>query len=85
MTTNPDELREQGNQAFKQGQYQQAIDRYTDALNILQNLSVSDKTTKNHLTKCFSNRAQCYINLGQYDDGITDATHGKHGRYACVY
>ncbi|CAF4808397.1 unnamed protein product, partial [Rotaria socialis] len=29
---------------------------------------------KNDLTKCYSNRAQCNINLEQYDDAIEDAT-----------
>lgn len=74
--TDANELRDQGNQAFKEGQFQQAIDRYTDALNALQDLQVSD-TTKTSLTKCHSNRAQCYINLNQYDDAIEDATRGK--------
>jgi DnaJ family protein C protein 7 len=72
---NSGELREQGNQAFKKGNFQEAIDRYTDALNILTNLQLSD-TIKHDLTKCYSNRSQCYINLGQYDDAIEDATRG---------
>jgi tetratricopeptide (TPR) repeat protein len=69
-------LRERGNQAFKQGHFQEAIDRYTDALNILTTLQLSD-TIKNDLTKCYSNRSQCYINLNQYDDAIEDATRGR--------
>ncbi|CAF3735363.1 unnamed protein product [Adineta steineri] len=76
MSTTPDDsgvLREQGNQAFKQGQFQEAIDRYTDALNILKDLQLSE-TNKNDLTKCYSNRSQCYINLGQYEDAIEDST-----------
>ncbi|CAF0748495.1 unnamed protein product [Adineta ricciae] len=69
----PEELREQGNQAFKQGKYQEAIDRYTEALTILLELPLSE-TAKNDLTKCYSNRSQCYINLNQYEDAIEDAT-----------
>jgi len=76
MTTDSNELREKGNQAFKQGQYQEAIDRYTDALNILTNLDLND-SVKTDLTKCYSNRSQCYINQGQYDDAIEDATRGR--------
>ncbi len=75
MSADSVELREKGNQAFKQGQFQEAIDRYTDALNLLTNLQLSE-TNKNDLTKCYSNRAQCYINLEQYDDAIEDATRG---------
>ncbi|CAF3590275.1 unnamed protein product [Rotaria sp. Silwood1] len=78
MTTNsnninPEDLREQGNQAFKQGKYQDAIDQYTEALNLLINLSLSERI-KTELTKCYSNRSQCYINLNQYEDAIEDAT-----------
>ena len=76
MSTESNELREKGNQAFKQGQFQEAIDRYTDALNILSNLQLSE-TIKQDLTKCFSNRSQCYINLDQYDDAVEDATRGR--------
>ncbi|CAF1091303.1 unnamed protein product [Rotaria magnacalcarata] len=66
-------FREQGNQAFKQGHYQEAIDRYTDAIHALNNEQLND-SIKNDLTKCYSNRAQCNINLEQYDDAIEDAT-----------
>ena len=76
MSTNASEFRDQGNQAFKQGQFQEAIDRYTEALTALHDLQLSDNT-KNEMTKCYSNRAQCYINLDQYDDAIDDATRGK--------
>ncbi|CAF3540047.1 unnamed protein product [Adineta steineri] len=69
----PGDLREQGNQAFKQGKFQEAIDRYTEALNALVDLQLSE-TIKNDLTKCYSNRSQCYINLNQYEEAIEDAT-----------
>ena len=75
ISNNSAELREQGNQAFKKGHFHEAIDRYTDALNILNNLQLSE-IIRNDLTKCYSNRSQCYINLGQYDDAIEDATRG---------
>jgi len=75
-SNNPQDLREQGNQAFKQGKFQEAIDRYTEALNALIDLQLSE-TTRNELTKCYSNRSQCYINLNQYEEAIEDATRGK--------
>lgn len=76
---NPTELREQGNQAFKQGRFQEAIDRYTDALAAL-NDAPSSENTKTELTKCYSNRSQCHISLGQYPEAIDDATRGKNVR-----
>ena len=72
---NPNEFREQGNQEFKQGHFQKAIEHYSDALKLLNELSLSD-TIKTDLTKCYSNRAQCYINLEQYEDAIEDTTRG---------
>ena len=71
---NPGELREQGNQAFKKGNFQEAIDRYTEAINLLIDGPASD------LTKCYSNRSQCYINLNQYEEAIEDATRGKENK-----
>jgi DnaJ family protein C protein 7 len=76
MTSNPGDLREQGNQTFKQGKFSEAIDRYTEALNLLTDLQLTE-ITKNELTKCYSNRSQCYINLNQYEEAIEDATRGK--------
>ncbi|CAF3365913.1 unnamed protein product [Rotaria socialis] len=70
---NPGELREQGNQVFKQGKFQEAIDRYSDAINLLADLPLSE-TTKTDFTKCYSNRAQCFIHLNQYEEAIEDAT-----------
>jgi tetratricopeptide (TPR) repeat protein len=70
-----EDFREQGNQAFKQGKFADAIERYTEALNALVDLQLSE-TNKNELTKCYSNRSQCYINLNQYEEAIEDATRG---------
>jgi len=74
MTATSDNLREKGNQAFKQGKFQEAIDRYTEAINLLTDLQVTE------LTKCYSNRSQCYINLNQYEEAIEDATRGKENK-----
>jgi len=74
MTATSDNLREKGNQAFKQGKFQEAIDRYTEAINLLTDLQITE------LTKCYSNRSQCYINLNQYEEAIEDATRGKENK-----
>ncbi|CAF0902489.1 unnamed protein product, partial [Didymodactylos carnosus] len=65
------ELREQGNQAFKEGNYMKAIDRYTEAINIFDS---ANKENKDNIAKCYSNRSQCYINIAQYEDAVDDAT-----------
>ena len=75
-TNTPDELRELGNQAFKQGRFQEAIDRYTEALTLLTAVALAEPI-KIDLTKCYSNRAQCYINLNQFDEAIEDTTRGE--------
>ena len=72
-SSSANDFREQGNQAFKAEHFQEAIDRYTDALKALE---LSD-ASKSDFTKCYSNRAQCYINLGQYYDAVEDATRGR--------
>jgi len=77
MTTDSNELREKGNQAFKQGQYQEAIDRYTEAIQLLANNQTDE------LTKCLSNRSQCYLNLNQYEEAIDDATRGLVYLFVC--
>ena len=75
-TSTPEELREHGNQAFKQGRFQEAIDRYTEALTVLTAVPLAEPI-KIDLTKCYSNRAQCYINLNQFDEAIEDTTRGE--------
>ena len=78
MTANSNkskDLREQGNQAFKQGKFEEAIDRYTDAINSLADLGLYE-TIKSEYTKCYSNRSQCHLNLNQYEEAIEDATRG---------
>lgn len=77
------EFREQGNQAFKQGKFQDAIDRYTEALNLL-NESPITEGIRSELTKCYSNRSQCYINLNQYEEAIEDATRGKKKNFHSI-
>jgi DnaJ family protein C protein 7 len=79
-SNDPGEIREQGNQAFKQGKFSEAIDRYTEALNFFTDLPVTE-ISKTELTKCYSNRSQCYINLNQYEEAIEDATRGKEGNH----
>ncbi|XP_077106094.1 tetratricopeptide repeat protein 12 [Ranitomeya variabilis] len=54
-------LKDQGNQAFAQGDYQSAIQRYSKGLEKLKDMQV-----------LYTNRAQAYIKLEKYDSAISD-------------
>ena len=74
------ELREKGNDAFKQMQFKIALNYYTQAIDTVfeqdmpleqhtaEELSILQKLLKSNdcLQKCFNNRAQCNLNLECY-------------------
>lgn len=57
------ELKDQGNQFFKNGKYQDAINSYTEALNITD--------TDAHFL--YSNRAAAYTAIGRFPEAMQDA------------
>lgn len=74
-------LRENGNDEFKKGNFDLAVQYYTDAIaSIVDMGSMSreelDKAIKadDCLQKCLNNRSQCYLKLARYDEAIEDAT-----------
>ena len=60
-----EQAKEDGNQAFKTGQYQQAFDLYTKALEL-------DPSITDFNCKLFSNRAMVLSKLGRYEESIED-------------
>ncbi|KAH7170243.1 hypothetical protein EDB81DRAFT_156885 [Dactylonectria macrodidyma] len=60
-----DRMKEEGNVEFKAGRLQQAIEKYTAALEI-------DVSNKSMNAKLLQNRAQCRIKLKEYDEAIED-------------
>lgn len=60
------QLKEEGNVAFRQGNWQKAADCYTAAL------TRADNNTDLHSSVC-RNRAQVHLNLGQYEFALEDA------------
>ncbi|EHK41429.1 hypothetical protein TRIATDRAFT_173440, partial [Trichoderma atroviride IMI 206040] len=61
-----DRMKEEGNTEFKAGRFQQAIQKYSDALDI-------DPSNKSMNAKLLQNRAQCKIKLQKYEDAIVDS------------
>ncbi|KAH6897204.1 hypothetical protein B0T10DRAFT_179603 [Thelonectria olida] len=66
IVTKLDRMKEDGNAAFKAGQLPEAIQKYTDALEI-------DPTNKSMNAKLLQNRAQCRIKLKEYAEAIADS------------
>lgn len=64
-------LREEGNQLFREGQYGEAIHKYTEALNKLEE-EKSDQVVNRSLIH--SNRAACHIKTGHCAAAIKDCT-----------
>lgn len=62
-----EKTKEEGNQAFKSGKMQEAIDKYTAALAI-------DPSNKLTNSKILQNRALCHTKLKNYDAAIEDST-----------
>ncbi|KKA31022.1 hypothetical protein TD95_004118, partial [Thielaviopsis punctulata] len=60
-----DRMKEQGNNEYRAGQWQAAIDRYTEALTI-------DPANRGTNSKLLQNRALCRIKLREYEEAIAD-------------
>ncbi|KAK5685123.1 hypothetical protein LTS10_003199 [Elasticomyces elasticus] len=65
MVQKLDRMKEEGNNHFKYGRYQQALDVYTNALEV-------DPTNKGTNSKILNNRAMCYSKLKQWQAAIGD-------------
>ncbi|XP_043931099.1 sperm-associated antigen 1 [Protopterus annectens] len=64
-------LKSQGNELFKNGQFGDAIDKYTEAIKTL-----TDSGTENlsDMSILYSNRAACYLKTGNCSECIEDCT-----------
>ncbi|KAF2746666.1 TPR-like protein [Sporormia fimetaria CBS 119925] len=65
MVQKLDRMKEAGNAAFKAGRYQEAIDTYTQALEV-------DPANKNTNSKILQNRAICNTKLSNFSNAIAD-------------
>jgi DnaJ family protein C protein 7 len=67
MVQKLDRMKEEGNGHFKSGRYQEAVDTYTQALEV-------DPLNKGTNSKILGNRALCYTRLKEYKLSIADCT-----------
>ena len=62
-------LKEEGNEKFKKGQYEDALSCYTQALD-LSDIKDSEKAN------LYKNRAMCYLKMDSFEEAAKDATQG---------
>ena len=65
------ELKAQGNAAFAQGSFEEALGWYTEAIETQDKFSDADYDSM-EAAKAHSNRSACLYNLGRYDEAIAD-------------
>ena len=65
-------LKEQGNTHFKQGQYEEAVTYYTQAIKACEDLCLSE--IRNELAVLYKNRAACHLKKEMYEDAAKDST-----------
>ncbi|KAI9698892.1 MAG: hypothetical protein M1820_007313 [Bogoriella megaspora] len=67
MVQKLDKMKEEGNTQFKSGKFQDAVDTYSQALEV-------DPTNKGTNSKILQNRAMCLSKLKKYKEAIADCT-----------
>ena len=65
-------LKEQGNTQFKQGNYEEAVDFYTKAIEACESLGLSQ--VKDDLAVLYKNRSACHLKKERYENAAEDAT-----------
>jgi tetratricopeptide (TPR) repeat protein len=71
-----EQLKEEGNKLFKEGNLTGAKEKYTEALSHIPMQIAADLPERNEklLLVLYSNRALCHLKLGDFDECIRDAT-----------
>lgn len=66
------DIRVAGNELFKRKRFDDAIQKYTDAINLLQD--IDENVSAHEMAILYQNRAAAYEQIMNYDAGASDAT-----------
>ncbi|XP_042197082.1 zinc finger CCCH domain-containing protein 7A [Callorhinchus milii] len=82
-------LYDDGNDKFRGGNWKDALDQYTEALNVADYASSEDISIVDGVKeKLYTNRASCYLNIGHYNQVLEDcdkALQLNHNNYRALY
>lgn len=81
-------LYDEGNDKFREGSWAEALNQYTEALNVADYASEEINIVDGVLEKLYANRAACYLNLGLYNQVLEDcdkALQLNHNNYRVLF
>jgi len=80
------EKKEKGNQAFKLGNYKEAIGIYTEIINGLTKNQQDSKPENDEYLICLNNRSLCHLKLENYENALNDTNECKKLKhYFCLF
>ncbi|XP_051877219.1 LOW QUALITY PROTEIN: zinc finger CCCH domain-containing protein 7A [Pristis pectinata] len=65
-------LYDEGNDKFREGKWADALNQYTEALNVADYASENVSIVNGVIEKLYANRAACYLNMGLYNQVLED-------------
>ncbi|XP_067859467.1 zinc finger CCCH domain-containing protein 7A isoform X2 [Heptranchias perlo] len=81
-------LYDEGNDQFRERNWTDALNQYTEALNVAAYASEEISIVDGVIEKLYANRAACYLNMGLYDQVLDDcdkALQLNHNNYRALY
>ncbi|XP_059835128.1 zinc finger CCCH domain-containing protein 7A [Hypanus sabinus] len=71
-------LYDEGNDKFREGKWAEALNQYTEALNVAEYASEEISIVNGVIEKLYANRAACYLNMGLYNQVLEDCDKALH-------
>ncbi|XP_062915307.1 zinc finger CCCH domain-containing protein 7A [Mobula hypostoma] len=71
-------LYDEGNDKFREGKWAEALNQYTEALNVAEYASEEISIVNEVIEKLYANRAACYLNMGLYNQVLEDCDKALH-------
>ncbi|XP_067912525.1 zinc finger CCCH domain-containing protein 7A isoform X2 [Heterodontus francisci] len=81
-------LYDEGNDKFRECKWADALNQYTEALNVADYASEEISIVNGVIEKLYANRAACYLNMGLYNQVLDDcdkALQLNHNNYRALY